>query len=138
MGAATISTVSAEDFGSDANVAPLEDLIMPTVPHTAPAVRAVPVAFGQTAPRRGNGTTPTTPKSSRGRYAQQRRQHRRVGAKLRASLRYEMPSPSFDSSQLRTKIQTLGVQTDQNKHGQDGIQNGLAPVVVCARTTLEA
>lgn len=62
------------------------------------------VAFGQTA-QRLPGLGPRAPKSSKGRRAHQRRQHRNIGSKLCASLRYEMPSLSFDSSRVRSKIQ---------------------------------
>ena len=92
---------NVDSAGADLNLASELIDIAPTA-----SPKPMVAAFGQTAQRLpGLGA----PNSSKGRRAHQRRQHRNIGSKLCASLRYEMPSLSFDSSRVRSKIQTLGL-----------------------------
>jgi hypothetical protein len=91
---------NVDSAGADLNLASELIDIAPTA-----SPKPMVAAFGQTAQRLpGLGA----PKSSKGRRAHQRRQHRNIGSKLCDSLRYEMPSLSFDSSRVRSNIQTLG------------------------------
>lgn len=55
----------------------------------------------------GPPAAPAAPAPAFGAHARHRRARRRVGAKLlAASTCYEMPTASFDASQIRMKIQT--------------------------------
>jgi len=72
------------------------------------APTAATAAFGQTAQRLVRSTARSSKakaKATRAKVHAKRREHRHVGAKLCASLRYEMPPLSFDSSQVRAQIQ---------------------------------
>lgn len=81
---------NVDSAGADLNLASELIDIAPTA-----SPKPMVAAFGQTAQRLpGLGA----PKSS----------NSNIGSKLCASLRYEMPSLSFDSSRVRSKIQTLG------------------------------
>lgn len=90
------------------------------------APTAATAAFGQTAQRLVRSTARSSKakaKATRAKVHAKRREHRHVGAKLCASLRYEMPPLSFDSSQVRAQIQTFGKQETQGTGGITSIKH---------------
>ena len=86
------------------------------------APTAATAAFGQTAQRLVSTarSSKAKAKATRAKVHAKRREHRHVGAKLCASLRYEMPPLSFDSSQVRTQIQTFGEPFEKETLGDRG------------------